>query len=271
MRHLQFSALCALLCFALPAWADYQDPLETVEFRKPYMGVTPSFELLEVYDPFESVNRRLFKFNYLADEYVLLPIVRGYTWLMPSPVREGVSNVYNNLAEIPTLVNLGLQLQGEDAAITAGRVGVNTTVGLLGLFDVATPLGLQRQDADFGQTLGVWGVNEGPFLMLPILGPSNLRDTAGIGADMLINKEANFLGLAETSSHATEIALLKAVDARYNVKFRYGEINSPFSYDLLRLLWTQQRELRVMVRQEGNDADADQTAASGHSRMVPTF
>lgn len=267
-----WKALCgACLCLSQPVIAEYQDPLDTLEYRKPYSGSTPSFELLEVYDPFESVNRRLFKFNYLADEYVLLPVVRGYTWLLPTPVREGISNVYNNIAEIPTILNLGLQLQGEETLTSVGRLTLNTTVGLLGVFDVATPLGLERQDADFGQTLAVWGVNDGPYLMLPLLGPSNVRDTAGIGVDMLVHKEADFLGFADNSSHSTGIALLGALDTRSNVPFRYSEVNSPFDYELVRMLWAQQRELRVLVRTDERVAGSDQTSAGEHSRMLPMF
>ncbi len=260
--------LLALLLSSAGVRAEYEDPLDELEFREPYMGVVPSWTQLEVYDPLEPLNRRLFKFNRLADEYLILPIIDGYAWLVPGPVRQGISNFYNNLFEVPALLNLGLQFEGQRALTTVGRLGVNTTLGLFGVFDIATPMGLHRQEADFGQTLAVWGVNQGPYLMLPLLGPSNLRDTAGMGVDILVHNEANFLGVAESSSRAVELTALGIVDTRYNVPFRYADVDSPFDYELVRLLWTQQRQLKVLLR---NGELEDNTAAGEASRMVPLF
>jgi phospholipid-binding lipoprotein MlaA len=131
----------------------------------------------EVYDPLEPWNRSVFAFNEGADRYLLRPVAKGYRAITPNPVERGVARVFSNLGELPRAVN-GL-LQGEigQAANDVGRFLVNSTIGLLGFFDVASGMGMERHSgADFGQTLGKWGVGSGPYLVLPLLGPSNLRD-----------------------------------------------------------------------------------------------
>lgn len=127
-------------------------------------------------DPFEPVNRQVFQFNETADRYVLRPVAEGYQEVTPRPVNVGVSNFFSNLDDVTVLVNTLAQLRFHDAAATTYRLMINSTFGLLGVIDIATPSGQPKREADFGQTLGRWGVREGPFLMLPLLGPSNLRD-----------------------------------------------------------------------------------------------
>ena len=131
-------------------------------------------------DPFEKMNRSIMKFNLKADKYVLKPVAKAYTTVVPSPVRNGVRNFFSNLWEPMTVVNDLLQGKFRKAGRDTGRFVINTTLGFLGLNDVATHLGFPRQREDFGQTLAVWGVPSGPYLVLPFLGPSNLRDTAGL-------------------------------------------------------------------------------------------
>lgn len=134
-------------------------------------------------DPLEPMNRSISRFNDVLDDNVLKPVATGYQENMPSLVKTGVRNVFNNLADIWSTVNNGLQLKGRDTAESFARVVVNTTVGIYGLFDVATPIGLERHPEDLGQTLGAWGVPDGPYLVLPFFGPSTLRDTAGMPVD----------------------------------------------------------------------------------------
>lgn len=129
-------------------------------------------------DPLEVINRPIFWFNEQADIYVLEPVARAWAWATPASVRRAVSRFFRNL-ETPTLVfNNLLQGKPHQAAVDVTRFAFNTTFGVAGLFDPAGSWGLERRDEDFGQTLGVWGVPPGPYLMLPLLGPSTLRDGA---------------------------------------------------------------------------------------------
>ncbi|WP_339845956.1 VacJ family lipoprotein [uncultured Halopseudomonas sp.] len=127
-------------------------------------------------DPWEPVNRAVFSFNDTVDRYTLKPIAKAYDWAVPEPVSKSISNVFNNLGEPRNLVNDTLQGKFHAAGIDTARFLLNSTVGVLGVFDVATKMGLQRNDEDFGQTLGAWGVPSGPYVVLPLLGPSTVRD-----------------------------------------------------------------------------------------------
>lgn len=200
---------------------------------------------LQVYDPWEGFNRRVYKFNALFDRHVFLPVVGGYEAITPEFMRTGISNFFSNLRDIRNFVNSVLQLKSRKAASTSARFVVNTTVGLLGFIDVATPIDLPQQNEDFGQTLGVWGAGQGPFLVLPLLGPSSVRDGIGLGVDWYI--EAAILDTMVDLKSEEELALvlLYAIDTRYRIGFRYHETGSPFEYDLVRMLYTKLRELQV--------------------------
>jgi phospholipid-binding lipoprotein MlaA len=130
-------------------------------------------------DPLEPLNRGIYTFNDAVDRAVLKPVAQGYRAVLPQFVRTGVSNFFSNLNDITVFLNNLLQLKIPQAASDTGRFLINTTIGVLGLFDVATQLGLEKHNEDFGQTLGYWGVGSGPFLMLPFLGPSSFRDGFG--------------------------------------------------------------------------------------------
>ena len=130
-------------------------------------------------DPLEKVNRVVFNVNNKADKYVLAPVARGYIDVVPAKVREHVTDFFNNVAEPKTIINDALQGKFVRSAADTGRFVLNSTFGIGGIFDVATDIGLERHEEDFGQTLGVWGVGEGWFLMLPLLGPSDNRDLIG--------------------------------------------------------------------------------------------
>ena len=138
----------------------------------------------EVYDPFEPVNRAIFSFNNVADRIILEPIAKGYKKL-PSPIQSGFNNFLSNLRVPLIVVNQLLQGQGENAAQSSGRFIVNSTVGVFGLFDVAERIGLEEKQEDYGQTLATWGVGDGFYIVLPLFGPSNLRDTSGMVLTML--------------------------------------------------------------------------------------
>lgn len=136
-----------------------------------------------VSDPLEPVNRAIYKFNDTADQYVLRPVAVGYTKAFPPPMRSGVHNFLTNLTYPVVIVNDLLQGKLKAGGQDTARFLINTIVGLGGIFDPATEIGLAEREEDFGQTLAHWGVKSGPFLMLPLLGPSTLRDTTGMLAD----------------------------------------------------------------------------------------
>ena len=127
-------------------------------------------------DPWEGLNRKTFAFNDTLDKAVMKPIAQGYQKVTPEFAREGVNNFYGNLEDIGTTLNNLLQGKLKEGATDAGRFVVNTVFGVLGLWDIATPLGLEKHDEDFGQTLGWWGVPPGPYFVIPLLGPSSARD-----------------------------------------------------------------------------------------------
>ena len=130
----------------------------------------------EINDPFEDLNRDIFIFNEKLDEKLLKPAAITYRKVTPQFARTGVTNFFNNLEEIDTTINQILQGEIKYAFNDAGRFVINSTIGLFGLIDVASKMGLERHEEDFGQTLGVWGFDSGPYIMIPFLGPSNPRD-----------------------------------------------------------------------------------------------
>ncbi len=134
-------------------------------------------------DPLEPFNRGVFQVNDALDKAVLKPVAKGYKAVVPLPLRGGVDSFLNNLRDIPIAFNGLLQGKFRQAASDTGRFVINTSLGILGVFDVATRLGLERHDEDFGQTLGYWGLGSGPYLVLPFLGPSTIRDTSGLIVD----------------------------------------------------------------------------------------
>ncbi|MBI1340340.1 VacJ family lipoprotein [bacterium] len=138
-------------------------------------------------DPYETFNRRMFGFNDSLDRAVLEPVARGYRAVTVEPVRDGVSNFVGNLGEPVTFANKLLQGKLIGATGAVGRFALNSTVGIVGIFDVASALGIEEGEADFGQTLGIWGFDPGPYLVLPFLGSSSPRDLTGFGIDRAID------------------------------------------------------------------------------------
>ncbi|AIR89883.1 MlaA family lipoprotein [Pseudomonas cremoricolorata] len=200
---------------------------------------------LNVYDPWESINRRIYHFNYRLDQWVLLPAVDGYRYVTPRFIRSGVTHFFENLGDVSNLFNSVLQLKGERAGQITARLLFNTIIGVGGLWDPASKMGLARQSEDFGQTLGFYGVPEGPYIMLPLFGPSNLRDTTGRVVDYVGEQSVNYLNVADASSRHPEIFALRALDKRYTTNFRYGQLNSPFEYEKVRYVYTQSRKLQI--------------------------
>lgn len=134
-------------------------------------------------DPLEPMNRAIHSFNETVDKTALKPLAEGYKAVTPGPVQTGVRNVYSNLNDVTVLAHDVLQFKPEAAARDFLRIGINTYMGLLGMLDIASEMGLRKNDEDFGQTLGRWGVGAGPYLVLPFFGPSSLRDGIGLVTD----------------------------------------------------------------------------------------
>lgn len=134
-------------------------------------------------DPLEPLNRATFRVNDTIDRNVAQPVARGYNRVVPQPVRTGVSNFFSNIGDVPVMLNDFAQLRIMDGMSDLMRVAVNSTFGLLGLFDVATAAGIPKHDQDFGMTLAHYGMPSGPYLVLPLFGPSTFRDAGGLGVD----------------------------------------------------------------------------------------
>jgi phospholipid-binding lipoprotein MlaA len=137
-------------------------------------------------DPWQGFNRTIYKFNDGLDRALLKPAAKGYTAIAPDFVETGVSNFFDNLDEISIAVNNLLQGKVSNSFSDVGRFAINSTIGILGLFDVASSMGLTKHDEDFGQTLGVWGMDTGPYIMWPIFGPSTLRDSPSLVVDKVL-------------------------------------------------------------------------------------
>lgn len=200
---------------------------------------------IDVYDPWEGMNRGIYRFNAGFDRYVFLPVVGAYGTIMPDFAEDGVSNFFNNLTDISHLINSALQLKPKATADSAGRLLINTTIGIVGLFDVATKWGIYKHEEDFGQTLGHYGVGDGPYIVLPLLGPSNLRDTTGTITDALVMAEIDPLNLDDHGDRELAFWVLNGIDTRYRNEFRYYDSGSPFEYELIRMLYTKKRELDI--------------------------
>lgn len=223
-------------------------PLDTLDFSNnanPVVFERSSLQALAINDPWEAMNRRIYHFNQRADEYVLLPMVKGYRFLLPSFIRTGIHNVFSNLSDVSNLLNSILQLKPARAAHTTGRLLLNTTVGLAGIFDPASALGLTQQREDFGQTLGFYGVQAGPYVMLPLLGPSNMRDAGGRAIDISAGTQINYINNADIKAKYPALFGVEVVDERANTAYAYGSLNTPFEYEKLRYVFQKSRELQI--------------------------
>lgn len=217
-------------------------------------------------DPFEGFNRSMFAFNDAIDKAALKPAATAYKKVLPSFVQTGVSNFFGNLSDVWTGVNNLLQGKGKDGASDIGRVALNTTVGILGLFDVASEAGLQKHNEDFGQTLGVWGVPSGPYLMLPLLGPSTVRDTAGLPLDI----KADPWAYKEPVNWRNVGIVVRVVDQRASLLDASNLLEEAAldRYEFIRDGWLQRRESRIRdggSQQKGNGKGAYDQPMNGKS------
>lgn len=201
------------------------------------LGAAPALAEEGEHDPIEGFNRKIFWFNDKVDVYVLEPVAKGWDFVAPDPVQKGVSNFFYNIRFPIYLINNVLQGKPIDAGKDIGRFAVNTTVGVLGFMDPATGWGMPRDNEDFGQTLGVWGLGAGPYLVVPLLGPSSLRDAPGKLVDAI---PFVLLGIPPWYVRPVQVA-----DARDANPFRYGELGIPFEYVTVRFLAMERERLRL--------------------------
>ena len=201
----------------------------------------------EIYDPLEGINRAVFGFNNVADKIILEPAAKGYKKL-PTPIQSGIGNFIKNLKLPLVAVNQLLQGQGKNAVESTGRFFINSTIGIFGLIDVADKVGLEQKEEDFGQTLATYGVGDGFYIVLPLFGPSNLRDTAGMVMTMMtdpVNAYATNQGEAWAIPVRTAA---NAVDQRSKIIDEVNALrdNSVDYYAAVRSSYYQNRKAAIM-------------------------
>jgi len=161
-------------------------------------------------DPIEGYNRAMFSVNEGLDKALIKPVALGYDAVLPRPVQTGVVNVFSNVADVPTAINNLLQGKPAQAFSDGGRFLINSTLGLLGIFDVASQMGLEKHEEDFGQTFGRWGIGEGAYVVLPFFGPRTARDSAGLVVDIYADPIAQIEDVPSRNS----LAALRIVSKR---------------------------------------------------------
>ena len=203
-------------------------------------------------DPWERFNRSVFNFNDVLDRAIAKPVAKGYVKVTPRVIRTGISNAYSNLDTVPTIINDVLQGKIRQAGHDSARFLMNSTLGLGGLFDPASAAGLDSNDEDLGQTLGKWGVKSGPYLMLPVLGPSSARDAFSRAADTFLEP----VWYLEDDSTRYLIRLGDLLDQRASLLELDAQLERSYDrYAFIRNAWIQRREYQV---KDGNVDDQSQ-------------
>lgn len=229
--------LSLFLSFAI--YGSEENKIQSIESQK------TAAEYFQVYDPWEGMNRRIYAFNYYFDKYFFLPVVETYRFVTPDFAERRVTDFFGNVGQTGVMVNSLVQGKGRKFMRSLGRFSINSILGVLGFFDVATKLEMPREYEDFGLTLAHYGVPNGPYLILPILGPSNLRDGTGTIMGFLTAETIipyNYIGRIDTTN---PIAVgLQSVDSRKRNNFRYYDTGSPFEYEYLRFFYREFRDLQ---------------------------
>lgn len=224
------------------------------ELNEDYIVSSQVFQLTGMNDSLEPFNRRMYAFNTQLDRKVIYPMSRVYATVVPEPIRKGISNFYSNFREIPTFVNSLLQLKPGKAINALGRFVVNSTVGLLGVTDVAKNMGMKKDPETMGDTLGHYGIGSGSYLVLPITGPSSIRDAIGTGIDTVAESAARGVaeeklffdtGVFDKNVYGFTRPAVTGLNIRSLFSMRYGDLNSPFEYDLVKALYYNYRKIQV--------------------------
>jgi phospholipid-binding lipoprotein MlaA len=199
-------------------------------------------------DPWEGFNRKVFAFNDVVDRYTLKPVARGYRTITPEPVQTGVGNFFSNLGELRTAINSVLQGKPGNAGLATSRFLINSTVGIGGLLDYATLMEITADEEDFGQTLAVWGWEDSRYLVLPLLGPSTLRDTTGLPADM-----ASYpVYYVDDDAVRISLSALNLVDIRAGL-LDQEELIRGDRYRFIRDAYLQSRQFEISDGELGDD------------------
>ena len=225
------------VALGLPVYSDYPDDLDA-EYES-------DLDAQESRDPMEGMNRGTFAFNRFLDRWAFDPLTNGYQFLFPQPIREGIYNFFLNLETPVVFINQIFQLRGEEASFTLGRFLVNTTVGVGGFVDAAGYVaGWTRTDADFGQTLAIWGTPSGAYLVVPILGPSTVRDFSGDLVDRLLDPLTYVIGPVMWWV-PLEVSQGLSVRDAHTVELAHLEDASVDFYAALRSAYLQSREAQI--------------------------
>ena len=205
-------------------------------------------------DPWEPMNRKVFEINDSVDQAVVRPVAVAYKDYTPDIAQKGVNNFFGNLRDFWSAVNSALQLKVRETAELTGRVLVNSTVGLLGLIDVATPLNLNKHKEDFGKTLGYWGMPSGPYLVLPFFGPSTLRDASGFVVDLELNP--TYQDIRDVPLR-NSLYVINAVDVRKGLLGLEDNLNAIAldKYSFIRDAYLQRRLYEIY---DGNPPDSNE-------------
>ena len=198
-------------------------------------------------DPFESINREIFAFNDSADRYIIGPIAHAYRDVLPDPIRDSIRNFLLNLKQPLSAINATLQGDFTRGFSAVGRFTINSTIGILGLFDVADYVGLEPIEEDAGQTLGAWGVDPGPYIVLPLLGPSSTRDVLGKVSDWLIDPLGLYLIRQDYEDVLIATNVTKAIDTRVELDgvIEGSRKNSLDPYAIIRTMYLQRRAQQI--------------------------
>ena len=200
---------------------------------------------MQTYDPWERLNRFTYRFNARFDEAVFLRVANVYA-RVPAPMRSGVHHFFGNLSEVDSVINYALQWRLKLGARSLGRLVINSTFGIGGLLDAAAKIGLQEAPTGLSATLAKWGMHPGPYLVIPFLGPSTLRDGIGFAGDYATSYAIDVAKLYR-GNVSWGLGGLNAVDQRSNINFRYYSTGSPFEYENIRFLYVRKR----LIEDEG--------------------
>lgn len=248
LRTTRFAIALSLLQLTVvisqPGVAAEADPLFDEEFEEEGLGFP---------DPLESVNRPILSFNRVFDRFVLNPITRVYGWVIPSPLKQSIRRVFDNAHSPPVIANDLFQGEWSDAGVATARFVVNTTLGVAGLFDAARHMGLEEHDSDFGQTLALYGLPSGPYLMVPVLGPTTIRQGTGVLVDSFLSPTMYLIGpgellfywyaggrgIAAREKHMRQIMALEASSVDY-----YAALRNAYYQNRIAEIWKRREHWR---------------------------
>ncbi|MFT6220237.1 MAG: phospholipid-binding lipoprotein MlaA [Myxococcota bacterium] len=254
-KFAKYLCLLSILLILNTSPASSQDVDLQFNFDDEYQGeASAGKEDGLIYDPFEKVNRKIFSFNEVLDKKIAVPIIKKYIQYIPSQIRESIHNFTNNISTPFSVINSLLQGEGENAMASFSSFLINTTVGIGGIFDMAKNKKIQYNQEDFGQTFGKYGVGSGPYLVIPFLGPSNVRDLSGFATKQLINPLSfNALKLGGSKdlvndNFFTYLSVSKIIDTRVRLIDIVDDVrkNSFDVYATMRSAFLQRRKALIL-------------------------